>query len=697
MSGETVEKMPIRNIELSEEIPGGRSTIGLIHVDRRLNDTQCHLFFPMGREGNTICTAIRTFVQQGDAEKKRMSVVSGGPFTPAKDAKREAAPPELFKLQIHRGDIVAKHVLGAGEFGEVYLATQNAKSKKTGKPVEVPRAVKTLKTGGASEADKNEFLREAMIMLAVGKHANVVRMVGVAVQQAPWLVVLEFMRYGDLRAVMMALESKRIKVNSREKLNMAVQLAAGCEHLAKRKLVHMDLAARNVLVGDNSLLKIADFGLTRPFDEGALSCALSRSLVAHPFPIFFHLPPHLPPPTLFNESGTFARMDADCDRLVWIRTNDAQYSHGHRDAIFARAGTSGVTLSEPIRLAIKWAAPESITQLKFSEASDCWSLGVTIWEIFAYGAMPWLGVTNVGVLQQIAKKKRMLKPKGCHNSAWSILEQCWHILPARRPSFRAVKDMLRECLANFSAEDLRDIGLLASSDARSQGAASDTEKRPYAKLYGMIGSSYEDIDIDDDIEDVGAADAYAIASKAQTGGYSKTAPPNAGGGGGKKKRGPKKRQSIKKKKGGGKSTKAKKKSGGEDGTAEEEYGWGGVQVEDNPMYSGTGGDEDQEEDFDGFGDGFDEDEAAANLDRMVGSPGADSNTGDDGYEMPVGSAGAGAGAQEDEDGYAMPVGSAGYVPGSENAGDTDGYGVVQPMKKKGMGKKSMSEVRKIRS
>ena len=66
-----------------------------------------------------------------------MSVVSGGPFTPAKDAKREAAPPELFKLQIHRGDIVAKHVLGAGEFGEVYLATQNAKSKKTGKPVEV--------------------------------------------------------------------------------------------------------------------------------------------------------------------------------------------------------------------------------------------------------------------------------------------------------------------------------------------------------------------------------------------------------------------------------------------------------------------------------------------------------------------------------------------------------------------------------
>ena len=195
MSGETVEKMPIRNIELSEEIPGAQSTIGFIHVDRRLNDTQCHLFFPVRGEGNAICTAIRNFVQAGAEEKKRMSIVSGGPFTPAKGAVREPAPPELFSLQIHRGDIVAKHVLGAGEFGEVYLATQKAKSKKTGKPVDVPRAVKTLKTGGATEADKNEFLREAMIMLAVGKHSNVVRMVGVAVQQAPWLVVLEFMRY----------------------------------------------------------------------------------------------------------------------------------------------------------------------------------------------------------------------------------------------------------------------------------------------------------------------------------------------------------------------------------------------------------------------------------------------------------------------------------------------------------------------
>jgi serine/threonine protein kinase len=403
-------------------------------------------------------------------------------------------------------------VLGAGEFGEVYLATQKGKSK-AGTAVEVPRAVKTLKTSGATAADKNEFLREALIMLAVGKHVNVVRMVGVAVQQAPWLVVLEFMRYGDLRAVMLALEEKRIKLNMREMLNIALQLAAGCDHLATRRLVHMDLAARNVLVGDNSLVKIADFGLTRPFDQG-------KELIQ---------------------------------------------------------------LAEPIRIAIKWSAPESITQLKFSAASDCWSLGVTIWEVFAYGTMPWKGVTNVGVLQLIAKKKRMDKPKTCHSSAWSIIESCWHILPGKRPTFRAIKDQLKACIKQFSTQDLRDVGLLASSDAKSAGKGGNAETRPYAKLYGMIGSSE---DIDADIEDVDGADAYALAVKV-LGGYdytkgSKTAPaPKSAA----VPRINNKRQSLKgrpKKK--AESKKAKPKAASAAGATEdyvelnEDYGWGGVEA-----------------------------------------------------------------------------------------------------------------------
>ena len=62
------------------------------------------------------------------------------------------------------------------------------------------RAVKMLRNG-ASPEDKREFLQEVETMLALD-HQNLVSIIGVAVQQAPWLVVLEFMPYGDLRAVL---------------------------------------------------------------------------------------------------------------------------------------------------------------------------------------------------------------------------------------------------------------------------------------------------------------------------------------------------------------------------------------------------------------------------------------------------------------------------------------------------------------
>ena len=59
---------------------------------------------------------------------------------------------------------------------------------------------------------------------------------------------------------------------------MMLQLSNGCGHLASKRLVHMDLAARNCLVGMNSVVKVADFGLTRPLDAGTNHLVLKERL-----------------------------------------------------------------------------------------------------------------------------------------------------------------------------------------------------------------------------------------------------------------------------------------------------------------------------------------------------------------------------------------------------------------------------------
>lgn len=46
-------------------------------------------------------------------------------------------------------------------------------------------------------------------------------------------------------------------------LHIAQQIAAGMVYLASQHFVHRDLATRNCLVGENLLVKIGDFGMSR--------------------------------------------------------------------------------------------------------------------------------------------------------------------------------------------------------------------------------------------------------------------------------------------------------------------------------------------------------------------------------------------------------------------------------------------------
>lgn len=42
-----------------------------------------------------------------------------------------------------------------------------------------------------------------------------------------------------------------------------------------------------------------------------------------------------------------------------------------------------------MKLPVAWCAPEAINFLRFTSASDVWAYGVTLWEMFTYGKMPW--------------------------------------------------------------------------------------------------------------------------------------------------------------------------------------------------------------------------------------------------------------------------------------------------------------------
>ena len=204
---------------------------------------------------NELLVAIGLAFKKAAAEAANPFIVKGKDKT-----NREKPPDHLMKRQIRRGHMEPVKLIGQGQFGQVWLGTVQ-------KPTEplIKCAVKLLK-GNARDEDKEDFSRECEMMLELD-HPNLTIFLGCAVQQKPWLCVLEFLAYGDVKGVLEGCAEKKVEVSSSVVLHYTKQTAEGMAFMANLNLVHMDLAARNVLLHLDNLVKIADFGLTHRLND----------------------------------------------------------------------------------------------------------------------------------------------------------------------------------------------------------------------------------------------------------------------------------------------------------------------------------------------------------------------------------------------------------------------------------------------
>ncbi|XP_073452331.1 fibroblast growth factor receptor 2 isoform X3 [Aquarana catesbeiana] len=288
--------------------------------------------------------------------------------------------------------------LGEGCFGQVVMAEAVGIDKDRPKE-SVTVAVKMLKDD-ATEKDLADLVSEMEMMKMIGKHKNIINLLGACTQRGTLFVIVEYAAKGNLREYLRARRPVEMEysydinrvpgeqMTFKDLVSCTYQLARGMEYLASQKCIHRDLAARNVLVTENNVMKIADFGLAR-----------------------------------------------DVNNIDYYKKT-----------------TNG-------RLPVKWMAPEALFDRVYTHQSDVWSFGVLMWEIFTLGGSPYPGIPVEELFKLLKEGHRMDKPANCTNELYMMMRDCWHAASTQRPTFKQLVEDLDRILTLTTNEEYLELSV----------------------------------------------------------------------------------------------------------------------------------------------------------------------------------------------------------------------------------------------
>jgi len=174
-------------------------------------------------------------------------------------------------------------ILGEGGMANVYLAQDTILNRKV--------AVKVLR-GDLANDEKfvRRFQREALSASSLN-HPNIVEMYDVGEDDGNFYIVMEYIEGKNLKQLI----KRRTKLSLVEVIDIMKQLTDGIAHAHDSYIIHRDIKPQNMLILDNGLVKITDFGIAVALNSTQLTQTNSVMGSVH----------YLPPEQAAGKGATF--------------------------------------------------------------------------------------------------------------------------------------------------------------------------------------------------------------------------------------------------------------------------------------------------------------------------------------------------------------------------------------------------------
>ncbi|KAJ7592704.1 kinase-like domain-containing protein [Mycena floridula] len=187
-------------------------------------------------------------------------------LSPSPPPESLSGGPTIFKWV--RGELI-----GRGTYGRVYLALNATTGEMIAvKQVEIPR----------SASDKNDS-RHITVVQALKlesetlkdlDHPNIVQYLGFEETPENLSIFLEYVPGGSIGSCLL----KHGKFDEEITKSFTAQILSGLEYLHSRGIIHRDLRCENILVQQDGVCKISDFGISKRTDDDGAATAMQGTV-----------------------------------------------------------------------------------------------------------------------------------------------------------------------------------------------------------------------------------------------------------------------------------------------------------------------------------------------------------------------------------------------------------------------------------